>query len=290
MEDWNTSSLVWENSYKYNTTYANNILTEQLGYEWQNNAWVSTSKLTNIVWHNYTNGEVQSYTEQHLVNNNWTNFANYSFTYTGNNYVSITDTIISGNWVNSSKVTYTEDVNGGYVYLNEIYQNSTWVNESQYSRYYDVNGNYTGSKDEVWGGTNWTTNYQDNNILTYSGNIITERIKQYWDNTNQLPVNYSKEVYSNFTQLEDATGIVTNISSNNELLVYPNPSNDFITIENKNGKLISPYVIINCLGQQILTGKLTNEKTMIDISALQEGFYLLQVGEEEKQTFKLVKK
>jgi hypothetical protein len=72
--------------------------------------------------------------------------------------------------------------------------------------------------------------------------------------------------------------------------VYPNPSNNFITIENKSTLLNSTYLIFNSLGQQVLTGKLTHTTTTVDIKELPTGLYFLQVGDEEKQTFKVMKK
>lgn len=74
------------------------------------------------------------------------------------------------------------------------------------------------------------------------------------------------------------------------ITVYPNPSTNLITIENKNENNNSPFVILNALGQKSLSGKLTSEITTVDITHLQPGFYLLQVGETKEQSFKLIKK
>ena len=82
---------------------------------------------------------------------------------------------------------------------------------------------------------------------------------------------------SSGSQLENTDG----------LTVFPNPTNDFITIKNDN--LNETYVIFNSIGQQILTGKLGGRITTIDIRHLQTGLYLLQVGKREKQSFKLMK-
>jgi PKD repeat protein len=74
------------------------------------------------------------------------------------------------------------------------------------------------------------------------------------------------------------------------LSVYPNPANDFFTIENKNGKQNSAYVIVNSYGQQVLRGELIAETTTVDVSVLKPGFYTLQIGGAEQQVFKLIKK
>jgi len=72
--------------------------------------------------------------------------------------------------------------------------------------------------------------------------------------------------------------------------VYPNPTNDYLTIKSKNGDINTTYALLNSLGQQILTGKLTGETTTVDVTKLPSGLYFMQVGEEEKHQFKLMKK
>ncbi len=83
-------------------------------------------------------------------------------------------------------------------------------------------------------------------------------------------------------------GIVEN-QLENLISVFPNPTNDFITIENNNDQLSSTYVILNSLGQQILSGQLSGETTIVDIGGLSSGFYLLLVG-EGKHSYKLLKR
>jgi len=75
-----------------------------------------------------------------------------------------------------------------------------------------------------------------------------------------------------------------------DIKVYPNPTNDFITIENENFKFSSTYTILNSKGQSVLTGYLTGATTTIDVNILSSGIYLLQVGETEKHLFKLIRK
>jgi PKD repeat protein len=82
------------------------------------------------------------------------------------------------------------------------------------------------------------------------------------------------------------TGIVK-LNDKSSITVYPNPSSDFITIEN--GKLSTTYIILNPIGQTVLSGKLTSEKTTIDIVPLPSGIYLLQIGKIDKESFKLIK-
>ena len=42
-------------------------------------------------------------------------------------------------------------------------------------------------------------------------------------------------------------------------------------------------------GKSVLTGKLTSEKTILELSNLEKGIYFLNVGENHKQIFKIIK-
>jgi uncharacterized delta-60 repeat protein len=60
--------------------------------------------------------------------------------------------------------------------------------------------------------------------------------------------------------------------------VYPNPATDFITIESRDNLLYPSYAIFNLLGQQVLSGSLTEKSTRIDVGLLPSGTYLLESG------------
>lgn len=79
-------------------------------------------------------------------------------------------------------------------------------------------------------------------------------------------------------------------SSNIKIKIYPNPSNDSIVIENKNDQLSSTYVILNSIGQRLLSGKLTTEATKVDLNSLPSGIYFIKIGENVNHSFKMIKK
>jgi len=87
-----------------------------------------------------------------------------------------------------------------------------------------------------------------------------------------------------------ATGIDSELKIKEYLIVYPNPTNDFVTVENINHKSTMPYNIINSIGKTVLVGQLVDEKSIIDIRNLTSGIYFLQIGGAGKQSFKLIKK
>tara|TARA_B100000768_G_scaffold8221_1_gene8658 strand:+ start:518 stop:1147 length:630 start_codon:yes stop_codon:yes gene_type:complete len=78
--------------------------------------------------------------------------------------------------------------------------------------------------------------------------------------------------------------LVANIS------IFPNPTNDLITI--KGDKTISGelYTVKDQFGKQVLSGKLSNATTTVDIRQLATGIYFFQIGEHKRETFKVVKK
>jgi hypothetical protein len=71
--------------------------------------------------------------------------------------------------------------------------------------------------------------------------------------------------------------------------IYPNPATNEIIIELNNSDLELNYTITDAMGRNVLSGKLNNKTTTVDISSLATGFYFVQVGEIKKKIFKLVK-
>lgn len=69
------------------------------------------------------------------------------------------------------------------------------------------------------------------------------------------------------------------------LEIYPNPTNSFITIE---GNFATPlnYEVTSILGKRLMTGFLNSNSEQIDLSHLPTNIYFLRVG---SQTFKILK-
>lgn len=73
-----------------------------------------------------------------------------------------------------------------------------------------------------------------------------------------------------------------NYSTNNSVIIYPNPATNFITI---NTTTLTPIKIINLVGETVLTTFNTNN--IIDISNLSKGIYFVQT--QAGQVTKLIK-
>lgn len=87
---------------------------------------------------------------------------------------------------------------------------------------------------------------------------------------------------NNFVSLPEA-------QRNYSAKISPNPANDFINI--KTDKYLSPgtYRIINQSGQIVLSGKLEQENNRVNISELSAGIYIIKIGNERQQSFKVIK-
>jgi CubicO group peptidase (beta-lactamase class C family) len=83
---------------------------------------------------------------------------------------------------------------------------------------------------------------------------------------------------------------VNNISQNQSLFtVYPNPAKSQITIKVDALLLGSNYIIYDFTGKSVLSGKIISEDSHIELGNLSGGIYLLSVGENMNQTFKVIK-
>lgn len=71
--------------------------------------------------------------------------------------------------------------------------------------------------------------------------------------------------------------------------IYPNPASDVFYITTNNLSNDLTYYIIDQVGRIVLSDKLTNETTKVDISQLAAGVYLLQLGEHKKHSLKVIK-
>ena len=77
-----------------------------------------------------------------------------------------------------------------------------------------------------------------------------------------------------------------------EFSVYPNPTDDFLNLNNQNNEVLS-YGLFNISGSQVLTGTVAALKSeKIDLSALPRGIYFLDVHTDSglKKTKKIIVK
>ncbi len=85
------------------------------------------------------------------------------------------------------------------------------------------------------------------------------------------------------------TGGIQNLNYRQNISVYPNPSINYIIIESEELLNKEPYSISDQVGRVILKGELNHKINQVDINGLAKGFYLLKIGEEKSQMFKIQK-
>ena len=82
---------------------------------------------------------------------------------------------------------------------------------------------------------------------------------------------------------------VTELMLFKNITIYPNPAARQVTIiadANLSGTVFTVY---NSTGKSVIEGKINSENTLIDLENLSEGIYLINIGENIKQTFKVIK-
>jgi hypothetical protein len=78
--------------------------------------------------------------------------------------------------------------------------------------------------------------------------------------------------------------------SNDKLFtVYPNPAQNQLHVKTGIELMNASYSIIDNTGRTVLTGQLTSESTVIELSGLSIGTYFLNVGDQLKESFKVLK-
>jgi hypothetical protein len=82
---------------------------------------------------------------------------------------------------------------------------------------------------------------------------------------------------------------IKNLSLENDLIIFPNPTKTNITINNKINLVGKKYIITNVIGQTVISGKLNLNETTVNLETLQSGMYFLSLDGLSKQSIKVIK-
>jgi hypothetical protein len=82
---------------------------------------------------------------------------------------------------------------------------------------------------------------------------------------------------------------INEFTQDNLFSVYPNPAKSQINVKADAKLLGSIYTVYDNTGKLVLSGKIISENTTIELGNLSGGIYLFRVGENLKQTFKVIK-
>jgi hypothetical protein len=75
----------------------------------------------------------------------------------------------------------------------------------------------------------------------------------------------------------------------NNFIISPVPAHDIIKIKSFAVLLPADYSMINLSGRIVMTGRLTAEETIVSVSGLGPGLYILKIGEEKRHSYKVIK-
>lgn len=79
------------------------------------------------------------------------------------------------------------------------------------------------------------------------------------------------------------------IQNQHSIKIYPNPTNSEFIIDTKTELIGQPYSLIDLIGRTLLTGTITSNLTIVNISHLSASIYILQVGSDTRSSISIVK-
>jgi len=82
---------------------------------------------------------------------------------------------------------------------------------------------------------------------------------------------------------------INEFKQDNLFSVYPNPVRHVINVKVDAKLLGSIYTFYDNTGKLVLTGKINSDNTFIELGNLSGGIYLFSIGDNLKQTFKVIK-
>jgi plastocyanin len=88
--------------------------------------------------------------------------------------------------------------------------------------------------------------------------------------------------------VQNTTGITEN-NVPQKFTIYPNPSDNLITIRTDNNLSGAQFSITDPTGRLVFNGRLADDATPIDISRLAPGIYLVQIAAQKRQSIKIIK-
>ena len=75
----------------------------------------------------------------------------------------------------------------------------------------------------------------------------------------------------------------------NKYIISPNPAHDYVIIKSLPDMISEDVFLINMAGQIVLTDKINSEYSEINISGISAGIYILKIGNDKRNCFKVIK-
>lgn len=164
--------------------------------------------------------------------------------------------------------------------INPFVSGYTWVYYNQSIAIDQSNNIWVSTRSEglyKYDGTNWTrivANLPQNGT---AGFVYVDNNKIWYG-----------DVYSGVWTNTLTTGITEQLLEK-KINIYPNPATNQITIKVAAKLVGEVYTIFDTMGKKVLSGKLNTENTLIELGNFSSGIYLVSVGENMQQSFKVIK-
>jgi hypothetical protein len=256
-QSWNTSGSQWYNFRKQLYSYdANNNRILHTGLTWQPaNGWINSTMETTTY---DANSNILSSLNQvwNTGTTAWVNSSKRDYTYTGtqlDQHLLQTWQLSTSSWKNVSKETYL--YNGAGDNIEAIYQ--TWTtspgifdNFSKLLFTYDANHNAVAVIRQVWDNVSNSYNNNQKDTYTYNSyNQITSVTDEYWK-TGNIWEPTTGSMMQRFHYETYTTNDVKEISKGGNLVLYPSPAHDAVTIHLQwNEKQSFSVAIIDAMGK-----------------------------------------
>lgn len=290
-QSWDTNMGMWVNSSKMIYTYdaAKNVLTQKMQMD-LGTGWTDFSMTTNT--YNASNLLIKSVGQSmDLITMQMKNATQTTYTYnadgTENQSISQNWNSTSLAWVNSLRSTNTYNASKKLTQvLTEDYTSDVWVNDTKSTLTYNANGLVNEALYQDWDATAAAWVNTDKDILTYNADgSINQMTMMGWKKDQSIWENQSRMTYT----YPIATFVNPAITSLDQLLVFPNPFNDFISIENTTLKEFN-LLIYNANGQLVQSIENVQPHSTINLASLNNGVYFLKVvSPESEKVVKLLK-
>lgn len=196
-------------------------------------------------------------------------------------------------WVNSEQTLYT--YSSDYLLLSEIYQvweTSFWNRGVAYHYTYE-NGRMKSKTYSVSLYNDWRNIFSMQYDYLDSREFVlrAEAAYEYWGGQEGMPyttfipyaingVNIHDVRYANYMEIKGdrLSTIIPNMNTGYTTRVYPNPSDGIFYLE---GNAIAAWILYSLNGQKITSSAQAGMLSMIDLSSLANGLYILEVYNNE---------
>ncbi|MES2863749.1 MAG: choice-of-anchor L domain-containing protein [Bacteroidota bacterium] len=111
------------------------------------------------------------------------------------------------------------------------------------------------------------------------------------ENTAEIYFDYNPAITTNTFETLFVNALSSESHTLQNFAIYPNPANNFITIQNKDNAIISKVNLTDILGKNIKTSTYNSSEVSMDISNLNSGIYFVEIySNEVKTTKKIIKR